>query len=150
MRYSALMIAQVKAHYVRESGETIQVCSPEDAVAFWKSTIETASWFDEDKECVVVLCLDSQKKIKAYNLVSVGTLNECMAHPRDVWKPAILCSSGGIILMHNHPSGGTEPSNADRNLTTRTAQAGQLLSIDLVDHVIVGDGYYSFREAGLL
>ena len=142
------MIKKVKASYVKESSENFKIDQPQLCVDFWKKHIETQECFDEDKEIVVVLCLDSQSNVKHFNIVSIGTVNESMAHPRDIFKPAILVSAVQIILMHNHPSGGLDPSRADHAITKKVKEAGTLLQIPLCDHVIVGNGYYSFRESG--
>ena len=89
-------------------------------------------------------------------LISSGTLNESLAHPREIFKPAIASSAYAFILAHNHPSGCCDPSEADRQLTRRVAEAVRLLQIHLLDHVICGTpqqgrpGFFSFKGAELL
>ncbi len=108
------------------------------------------------RESLRVLLLNTRHRLLRVEEISLGTINETLAHPREVFRPAILHSAAAIILAHNHPSGDATPSDADRRLTTRLAEAALLLQIKFVDHVIVGvprpgqAGYFSFREAGLL
>lgn len=129
----------------------IQMDEPEKAVAYWRQHIATASNFNADVECVVVLLLNTKLRIKGHYVVSMGTLNEAMAQPREIFRIAIMAAAHTIVLMHNHPSGETDPSDADRAITRRVREAGQLLRIELCDHVIVGhQRYFSFRESGLL
>jgi DNA repair protein RadC len=88
--------------------------------------------------------------------VSLGSLNQSVAHPREIFRPAIVHSAYGFVLVHNHPSGDPTPSRADRSLTRTLHEAAQLMDINLMDHIIIGapgegrDGYYSFKENGLL
>jgi len=92
--------------------------------------------------------LDTKHKVIGINTVSIGNLNSCLVHPREVFKPAILSNTAAIILGHNHPSGDTKPSNEDIEITRRIAEAGKLLSISVLDHIIVGEGFTSLKEAG--
>ena len=85
------------------------------------------------------------------NLVSIGSLSATTVHPREVYKPAILASAAALIVAHNHPSGDPRPSLEDEKLTRNLAEAGQILDIELLDHIIVGsDSFHSFREEGVL
>lgn len=109
-----------------------------------------------NKESLRVILLDTRYHLLRVEEVSLGSLNESIAHPREIFKPAISHSAFAIILVHNHPSGDPSPSEADRRLTRRLAEAGQLLQIGLLDHLIIGSpaegraAYFSFKEAGLL
>lgn len=109
-----------------------------------------------DREQLHILLVNTKYRLIERKLVSVGSLNESIAHPREILKPAITHSAFGFILVHNHPSGDPAPSEADRRLTRRIADGASLLQIQLLDHVIAGnaDGgktpYFSFREHGLL
>ena len=128
-----------------------QINAPDSAVGYWHRQIITSPQFQIDCECVVVLILTTRLRVKGHHFVSVGSLNEAMAHPREVFRIAIMEAAFGIVLMHNHPSGEPEPSQADVNLTRRIREAGQILRIELCDHVIIGQGrHYSFKESGLL
>lgn len=84
-------------------------------------------------------------------MISIGHLNASIVHPREMFKEAIRRSSAAVILVHNHPSGDLTPSQEDIATTERLKQAGELLGIEVLDHLIVGDNrYFSFREQGLL
>ena len=124
---------------------------PQDALNYWNRHVAGSPQFNPDCECVAVLVLNTKLRIKGHYIVSVGTLNEGMAYPREIFRIAIMAAAHAIVLMHNHPSGESEPSSADREITRRVREAGQLLRIDLCDHVIVGhQRCFSFRECGLL
>lgn len=97
---------------------------------------------DEVKEKFFVVCLSSSNKIIKYELISVGTLNSSVVHPREVFKVAIENNSANIILLHNHPSGNLEPSNEDISLTKRFIEAGKFLEIQVFDHIIIAGGSY--------
>lgn len=100
-----------------------------------------------DRETAVVLCLDAKNKINAVNIVSVGTVDATLTHPREVFKAAILSNAVGIIFAHNHPSGDTTPSEEDEKVVKRLIKAGYILGINVLDAIILGDdGFYSFKE----
>lgn len=103
------------------------------------------------KEHLFVFCLDAKGRAVQRELVSVGILNAALAHPREVFFPAIVHNAASIILAHNHPSGDTSPSEDDMATTQRMVRAGAILGIEVTDHIIVGQqGYTSLREAGLI
>lgn len=108
------------------------------------------------KESLRVLLLDTRYHLIDVEQVSLGSLNECTAHPREIFKPAITRSAYAVIVVHNHPSGDPSPSEADHRLTRRLAEAAKVLQIGLLDHVIIGapddhrPPYFSFKEAGVL
>lgn len=104
----------------------------------------------EAKEHFIVLHLDGKNKIACFDRVSVGSLNQCIVHPREVFKTACLSSAAAILLVHNHPTGDTTPSREDLDITRRLKEAGDLLGIKVLDHIIIGDDYLSFVERGLL
>lgn len=100
-----------------------------------------------DKENFIVLHLDTRNRIIKDEVVSVGTLNSSIVHPREVFKSAIKEGCNSIILVHNHPSGVSEPSSEDREITDLLTKAGELLGIKVLDHVIVGkNNWYSFKD----
>ena len=101
---------------------------------------------DADREYLLVISVDARSKPLAVEIVSIGTVNASLAEPREIFKHSIRNNAAGIILVHNHPSGDCEPSREDRRLTKRIEKCGELLGIEMYDHVIIGDGYYSFRE----
>jgi DNA repair protein RadC len=104
----------------------------------------------ETKEHFITLHLDGKNRISCMEEVSVGSLNQSIVHPREVFKTALLSSAAAIVLIHNHPSGDPTCSREDREITRRLKEAGDLLGIRVLDHVIVGDSYFSFVESGLL
>ena len=98
-----------------------------------------------------ILLLDSQHRLIRVCLVSQGSLNAAVVHPREVLRPAILASAQAVVLVHNHPSGDPEPSEDDVRLTLRISEACGLLGIELLDHIVLGaDGFRSLREGGFL
>jgi DNA repair protein RadC len=108
------------------------------------------------KESLRVILLDTRYHLIRIQEVSTGSVNESIAHPREIFHPAVASSAYAVIVVHNHPSGDTSPSQADHNLTRRLAEAAALLQIKLLDHIIIGapangnGGYFSFKEAGVL
>ncbi|MFL6595649.1 MAG: DNA repair protein RadC [Chthoniobacterales bacterium] len=108
------------------------------------------------KESLRVLLLDTRYRLLRMEEVSLGSLNESIAHPREVFRPAIISAAYGVIVVHNHPSGDPAPSQSDHSLTRRLAEAAELLQIKLLDHIIIGapadsrSPYFSFKEAGVL
>lgn len=103
------------------------------------------------KEHFVVFYLDTQNQEIKRELISVGTLNASLIHPREVFEPAVKHLAAHIIVAHNHPSGSLEPSDEDLKVTKRLCDSGRLLGIEVLDHVIVtGGGYLSFKEQNLL
>lgn len=103
------------------------------------------------KEHFKIAILDTKNQILKIEDISVGTLNASIVHPRDVFKIAIKSNANAIILIHNHPSGDTTPSNEDINITNRLVECGSLLGIKVLDHIIIGDNdFLSFKEKNLL
>jgi len=96
-----------------------------------------------------VLLMDTRNRFITHRIVSRGTLDSSAAHPREVFKDAIRASASGIILMHNHPSGDPQPSPEDRAVTRQLVEAGAILGIRVLDHIVLGDEkYVSFRDEG--
>ena len=107
--------------------------------------------FGLDKEHFCVVLLDTKNQVIREETISVGSLSESVVHPREVFKPAVRESASAVIFVHNHPSGNPEPSAQDRRLTERLSEAGRLMGIRVLDHMIIGrDTYFSFAEQGLL
>ena len=102
-----------------------------------------------DRERFLVLLLDNRHNVLAVEEVAVGSVSQALVHPREVYKSAMLTNASAIICVHNHPSGDPAPSGEDRAITKRLKDAGELLGIPLLDHVIIGsETYHSFVEAG--
>ena len=124
--------------------------TPEEVAAYWRSNIPSSPWYDPAKECVVVLILNTRRRVIGHNLVSLGGLDSCVIQPREVFRPAIVAAGSAIILTHNHPSGDPTPSEADIRVTRELMRAGNLLRIELLDHVIIGqEKHTSLRELGV-
>ncbi|MDY0227124.1 MAG: DNA repair protein RadC [Desulfomicrobium apsheronum] len=103
----------------------------------------------ESKEHFVALHLDTKNRIICYDTVSIGSLSASIVHPREVFKSALLSSAAAVIFLHNHPSGETNPSREDFEITKRLKEAGDLLGIRVLDHLIIGEqGFYSFANDG--
>jgi DNA repair protein RadC len=107
-------------------------------------------------ESLRVILLDTRYRLLHIEEVSLGSLNESIAHPREIFRPALTYSAYAVIVVHNHPSGDASPSQTDHSLTRRLAEAAELLQIKLLDHIIIGapseesPSYFSFKEAGVL
>lgn len=147
---AAKRIQIVSLKMVRESTilyEVRKISSPKDAAGLGQRFLEEA-----DREQVIVCCLDNKNVPINLNVVSMGTLNTSLIHPREVFKTAIMSNAASIVLFHNHPSGDPEPSQEDISITKRIADAGTLMGIELLDHIIIGlEGrYLSLREHGHL
>jgi DNA repair protein RadC len=124
--------------------EEMQICdTPEKAAAYWNSHITQAPQFISDCECLAVLWLNTRRRIKGHQIISIGTLDTILVHPREVFRGVIVANAAAVILMHNHPSGEPEPSEADVKITRDLVRAGQLLKIEVLDHVIVGHNRHS-------
>ncbi len=132
-----------RRHYTVRGARKIS--GPEDAYEVLKH------YGDRSQEHFFVLCLNGAHQLTRSELVTMGLLNRSMVHPREVFAPAIEARSASIIIAHNHPSGNLEPSDEDRAVTRRIAEAGELLGIGLLDHIVFGaDGWVSMRELGQL
>jgi DNA repair protein RadC len=106
---------------------------------------------DRERERFLALCLNTRNELIREVVISVGSLNASIVHPREVFKPALACSAAGLVIAHNHPSGDPAPSREDREVTRAISEAGRILDVSLHDHVIIGaDSYFSFKDSGLL
>jgi DNA repair protein RadC len=126
---------------------------PDQIVAYWRMHIEKHPYFDSECECLAVVLLNARKRVKGHQLLTVGTVDTVHLDNRLIFRSAIIAVTCGIILIHNHPSGDPSPSEADITVTRNLRRAGDLLNIDVVDHVIMGKGnpgYCSLRALGYL
>ncbi|USK86149.1 JAB domain-containing protein [Peribacillus asahii] len=122
------------------------VKSPEDAFILLKQFLGEA-----DREYFIVVCLDTKNQPTAINVCHMGSLNASIVHPREVLKVAILSNSASIIVGHNHPSNDPTPSREDIEVTKRLTEAGKIVGIDLLDHIIMGtDNFISLKEKGYI
>jgi len=127
------------------------VKGPEDVARIFRTILDTEHPFDQDKEHFWVMGMSTKNRIKYIDLVTLGTLNYSPIHPREAFRVSILHGVSSIILVHNHPSGDPEPSEEDRAITTRLQDAGKIIGIEVLDHVIVAsDHYTSLKNLGLM
>lgn len=130
--------------------------TPEKCHDVWQTVVAAAPDHEHEKESLVVFLLDTRLRPYAWHRVSLGTVSETSAHPREILRPVIAGNAYGFVLMHNHPSGDPSPSRADELITRRLVDAAELMQIRLIDHTIIGKPapgripYYSFREAGMI
>jgi len=130
--------------HITKLGEKIE--SPESVFNLLKKEIG-----NKMKESFYILSLTTRNNLISADNVSTGTLSASLAHPREVFLPAIKNSASTVIIVHNHPSGDTQPSEDDLNITKRLKEAGKILGIDVVDHIIVSKtNYFSFKDKGLI
>lgn len=144
--------AEIKAaielgrRYQKPTLSGASLCSSQDVADYYRPRMK-----DSKKEEFHCLLLDAKNKLLRDEPVSIGTLTASLVHPRDTFKTAVRESAAAVIFVHNHPSGDAKPSQEDIALTKRLVQAGDVLGIRVLDHVIVGDGkHFSFRDNGLL
>lgn len=144
----------IRTERVGEPIPPITADTPEMIHEFHQLVIQPT--MHEGKEHVHVILLNSRLRVIGFHLVSMGTVTESAAHPREILRPVILSGAYGFAMTHNHPSGDPSPSKADEVVTRRILEAAQLMQVSLVDHVIIGERslgrspYFSFREAGMI
>lgn len=125
-----------------DEGKKPGVKSPEDVVRLVKGELK-----DKKKEHFFVILLDTRNQYLGKEKVSVGSLDTSIVHPREVFKPALSVSAASVILVHNHPSGDPQPSEEDIKLTKRLVEAAEIMGIDVLDHIIIGDKNYLSLKA---
>ena len=141
--------AEFKVMRVREcAAASYHVDTPDRVFDYWKTNVATAPWYDPAKEAFVVLILNTRRRIVGHNLVALGGLDFVNVHPREVFRPAIVAAGSALIIAHNHPSMESSPSEADIRVTRDLVRAGQLLRIEILDHVIIGSTFTSLRSLG--
>ena len=144
MQIKALFEFNKRYSLAKRDGEPIK--SARDVFEYASQRLIT-----NQQETFMILLLDSKNRIVKDEVISIGTLNASIIHPREVFKSAIRESANSIILVHNHPSGDPEPSVEDEQITKKLFEAGELLNIKILDHVIVGkDKFWSFKERSVL
>ena len=145
--------AQIKACFELGKRENLEpelknfdVKNPEGVVKAIRASIQ-----DKAKEHFKLILLNPRNKIIGISTISIGTLNASLVHPREVFKDAIVHSAASVVLAHNHPSGDPEPSEDDIAITKRLIEAGKILGIEVMDHIIIAkNGFFSFKEKGLI
>jgi DNA repair protein RadC len=130
--------------------ESMLICeTPDQAAEYWRMHVATNPYFNPECECLVVLLLNTRRRVKGHQLVTIGTMDTILVHPREVFRVAVISAAAAVILMHNHPSNDPTPSEADIKVTRDLIRAGQLMKIEVLDHVIMGSSARSsLRELG--
>ena len=128
----------------------VTINSPSDVRDLLTKSMETHL---EAEEVFIMITVDTKHRITGIFEVARGHLSSCIVHPREVFKRALLMNASAVFIAHNHPSGDVMPSRDDTTTTKRLKEAGEVLGVPLLDHLIIGDSpeeYYSFAEAGVL
>jgi DNA repair protein RadC len=126
--------------------ENFNIKDPEGVVKAIRASIK-----DKAKEHFKLILLNPRNKIIGISTISIGTLNASLVHPREVFKDAIVHSAASVVLAHNHPSDDPEPSEDDLTITKRLIEAGKILGVEVIDHIIIAkNGFLSFKEKGLI
>ncbi len=130
--------------------EELLVCdTPEKVAEYWRLHVATTPHFSPDCECLVVLLVNTRRRVRGHQLLSIGTMDTLLVDPRIVFRAAVIAGAAAVILVHNHPSGDPTPSEADIKVTRDLIRAGQILKVEVLDHVIVGaNAHYSLRQSG--
>lgn len=151
MKYAKNKTAEFKVVALREAAlpESMMVLdTPDKAADYYSTFVKNSPVYRDDVEQMVVLFLNTRRRCFGFQVVSTGILDSVLAHPREVFRTAIMNNAHGIIIMHGHPSGESTPSEADIKATRDLVRAGQLLKIEVLDHVIMGAKRTSLRELG--
>jgi DNA repair protein RadC len=120
--------------------DMLQCGTPERVVEYWNKTIKDSPQFNPECECFAVIFLTTRRKVRGHILISQGTMDTILVHPREVFRAAVIVSASAVVLAHNHPSGEAQPSEADIKVTRDLIRAGQLLKIEVLDRVVIGKG----------
>lgn len=123
--------------------------TPDKVAAYWKLHIATNPYFDSERECLAVILVNTRRRAKGHQVVSIGTLDTLLVSPTSVFRLAIVTSATAIVIAHNHPSGDPSPSEADIKVTRDLIRAGQVLKVEVLDHVVIGrPNFTSLRANG--
>ena len=145
----SVYIQNLKISLVRDGSqkaETRKVSNSRDVYTLARERLETA-----DREYFEIFLMDRKNQVRGIHTVSIGSLSASIVHPREVFKAAIVGNAAAIICVHNHPSGDPRPSPEDKEITRRLREAGKIIGIEVLDHIVIGDGqYFSFADEGLI
>lgn len=135
-------IREVRVNYIASDQQRVKISGPVDIADFVRSIL-----LDNSREQFVAIFFDASHYVASYSIITVGIANQSLIHPREVFQRAVLIGAVAIAVAHNHPPGSVEPSQEDLQVTNRLKDAGVLLGIALLDHVIVSDfAFKSLRE----
>ena len=142
-------IREVSVQFKTLNTERIKVDNPDRVAEFISKRIGNQSC-----ENFILLCISNKNEVVSWSMISIGTITEAIVHPREVFIPAVMTKASGVIVAHNHPSGSNLPSKQDIETTKRLEEAGKIMGIPLVDHIIVGfnnnGDFYSMKENGYI
>ena len=140
-----------KLKMVKEDSALYEVPVIKSPTEVYQAAKQLLALHEEPEEDFCILCLNTKNKIVGVHTISIGSLNASIVHPREVFKAAMLNNASGIICLHNHPSGDPEPSRDDIEITRRLVEAGEIMGIKVLDHVIIGEqSYLSMKEKCLM
>ena len=132
------------------SRERAIITGPADVGNHLRKLLQKEDNLSREREHFWIIILNTRNRIRFVELVSLGTMNASLVHPREVYRRAIKSGASALIIGHNHPSGNCEPSEDDISLTKRLMEAGKIIGIEILDHIIIGNTTLSFKEKGLL
>ncbi len=136
---------------VKEDSVLYEVPVVKSPAEVYQAAEQLLALHEEPEEHFCIFCLNAKNKIVGVHTISIGSVNATIVHPREVFKAALLNNASAIVCFHNHPSGDPEPSREDIETTSRLVEAGEILGIRVLDHIIIGEQrYLSMREKGLM
>lgn len=138
---------------VSESPPVHVINNPQGYADYWRDVIASSPYYHRDKEHLVVVVVNTRLVTKGWHLVSLGSLDGTVAGTREILRPVLLSAAYGFVLMHNHPTGDSGPSEQDKEVTHRICRASKIMGVHFIDHVIVSDTngpYFSFLERGMM
>lgn len=132
------------------SKEKAELSNPQAVSKHIRKILRKLDRLDRNKEHFFLISLNTKNKVKFVELVSIGTVNTSLVHSREVFRRSIIRGASSIIICHNHPSGNSEPSEEDIGITRRLVEAGKIVGIEVLDHVIIGSKSFSMKERGII
>lgn len=132
------------------SRERAKLSNPQAVSEHIRKILLKLDRLERNKEHFFLISLNTRNKVKFVELISTGTVNASLVHPREVFRRSIIRGAAAVIICHNHPSGDAEPSEEDINITRRLIEAGKIIGIEVLDHVIIGTKSLSMKEKGII
>ncbi len=146
MKINAMFEIFRRTNKLMKKGFKLQIKTASDVYQYFVDELQ-----NKTKEYFYALFLDTKNRILKEELVSIGTLNESLIHPRELFNSAVQASCNSVIIVHNHPSGDCVPSENDKEVTKVLVEAGEIMGIKVLDHVIIGkEGFMSLKESGVM
>jgi len=146
MKINAMFEIFRRTNKLMKKGYKLQIKTASDVYQYYVDELQ-----NKTKEYFYALFLDTKNRILKEELVSIGTLNESLIHPRELFNSAVQASCNSVIIVHNHPSGDCVPSDSDKEVTKVLVEAGEIMGIKVLDHVIIGkEGFMSLKESGIM